>query len=54
MTAKSPERHSVLCPVCLAEGKVVDSRRHGGARVRRRKCDAEQCGMTWLTTEGTP
>lgn len=54
MTAKSPSRHSVLCPVCRAEGLVVDSRRHGDARVRRRKCNAEGCGAVWLTTEGEP
>jgi transcriptional regulator NrdR family protein len=47
-----PERHSVLCPVCGAEGRVVDTFRSDDIRVRRRKCNREGCGSDWRTTEG--
>jgi transcriptional regulator NrdR family protein len=48
----APPRNSVLCPSCGAEGRVVDSFRSEGIRVRRRKCDREGCGSDWRTTEG--
>jgi transcriptional regulator NrdR family protein len=48
----APERHSVLCPVCGAEGRVVDTFRSDGIRVRRRKCNREGCAADWRTTEG--
>jgi transcriptional regulator NrdR family protein len=47
-----PERHSVLCPVCGAEGRVVDTFRSDDIRVRRRRCNREGCGADWRTTEG--
>jgi transcriptional regulator NrdR family protein len=48
----APPRNSVLCPSCGAEGRVTDSFRSEGIRVRRRKCDREGCGADWRTTEG--
>jgi transcriptional regulator NrdR family protein len=45
-------KHSVTCPWCGREGKVTDSRRHGGIRVRVRKCGTPGCHTTWKTTEG--
>jgi transcriptional regulator NrdR family protein len=45
-------KHSVVCPFCGREGKVTDSRRVGGIRLRVRKCGTPGCHTTWKTTEG--
>lgn len=40
---------SIDCPSCGKEGRVVDTRRHGKLRWRRRECSP--CDQRWSTWE---